>query len=290
MRKALKAELWKAFHDPMLLLTALCCLLIVAANVWNCAAEMADWARSSRPPEGAAPDIRYSTEGYSLFVLSLPYYPQLFSAHVFNYIWPLLAAIPYGTSYMQERRTGVFNQVVSRIGRKKYFFAKYIAVFVTGGVAVSLTELTAVLADAMVVPYWRVHISLMETLHNGAFLSTLYYTHPWLHLLCWCGALFLIGGSTACLTFFAWTGLRLRALTVVIPFAIYFVTGTVIGRLIASGLIPRSSLLSKVANVLFVVQVGHSSYPGLWSLAVAGVVTAVTLIAGYIQVVKNELD
>ena len=292
MRKAIKIELWKAFHNPMLWLALAGSAFIVLANVWDCAAEMSNWTRVVQPFMGD-PDVPasiFSTEGYSLFVLSLPYYSNLFSAQVFIYVWPILAAIPYGTSYMTDRRTGVYNQIVSRIGRKKYFIAKYSAVFVTGGLVVALTVLAALLADAMVAPYWKVHISLLEVIHSGAFLSTLYYTHPWLHILCWCGVLFFIGGCTACLTFFAWTGLRLRALTAVIPFAIYFVIATVASRLISAGFIPYSDFVQKFSNVLFMVQVQSSAYPGFWALIMAGIITVITLIAGYFQVVRHELD
>lgn len=292
MRRAIRAELWKAFHDPMLWIALAGGAFIALASLFDCAAAMKEWAASALLPEDPVPGEAFSTEGYSLFMLSLPYHRVNFSGSLFTLVWPILAAIPYGTSYMQERRTGVYNQIVSRIGKGKYYFAKYIAVFVTGGLVVAGTELAAFLADATVLPDWGTNIAYVEVIHNGSFMAAAYYTHPWAHVLCWCGVLFFIGGATACLTFFVWTGLRLRALAAIIPFSFYFIIFALWSRLVASGLISGSfyRCLRKVASLLAIVEVGHTAYPGWWALIIAGIITAVTFAVGYFQVVKHELD
>lgn len=290
MKKAIRLELWKAFHSPMLWVALAGAAVIVLTNVWACAEEIAGWIRVVSPylDDPEAPSSILNLEGYSLFTLSLPYYFGNFSGQAFLYIWPLLAAIPYGTSYMTDRRTGVYNQIVSRIGRKKYLIAKYAAVFVTGGLVVALTVLVALLADAMVLPFWKVHLTTIQVVQNGAFLSALYYAHPWLHALCWCLVLFCIGGSVACLTFFAWTGLRLRALVAVIPFAVFFVISTIVSRLVNAGLIPSSDLTNTIGTLLYSVSVSQNT--GLVPLIIAAVITVITFIAAYIQVVRHELD
>ncbi len=157
---------------------------------------------------------------------------------------------------------------------------------------VFLTHFGSLLADALVLPYWRVSIKdAMWPVHPPAgFLSELYYQNPWLHALCWSGVLSLLGGSTACLSFFAWTGLRLRALVTVIPFAIYFIIPTVTRQLVDAGILPLSLPVRRISSLLYIVQVNQSVYPGMWRLAVAGILAALGLAAGYFQVVKHELD
>ena len=286
MRKAIKTEFWKAFHNPLLWLALAGGAVVVIISVRDCIVHFAEW--KSRVYGSAGVSLR--SEGYSLFVFALPYDRHSFSAGLFRYIWPILAAMPYGSSYIQERRSGVYNQVVTRIGRKKYFFAKYLAVFVTGGAVLALTQAAALLADAMVLPYWKIHVTLIEVLTNGAFLSELFYENAWLHALAWFGMVFLLGGSAACLTFFAWTGLRLWTLVSIVPFAIIFVTNAVLDRITSAGIIHNTGIIRKAFNVLNIMEINHPAYPGFSRLLVVGVIVAATLAVGYIQVVKHELD
>lgn len=290
MKRALKAELWKAFHNPMLWLAMAGGAVIVVMSVIDCARDMAEWTRVTGDFGVTAPDVTLSTEGYSLFILSLPYRSTTLTAFIFYQVWPILAAIPYGASYMQDRRTGVYNQVVSRIGRKKYYFSKYIAVFITGGLVVSLTLLTGILADAMVVPFWKVRLQTVMVVRNGMFLSKLYYTNPWLHILCWTVVTFFIGGCTACVTFFAWTGLRLQVLVMVMPYAIYFVVSTLLAQLSDLGVISSGSLLNKLSYVFYMPTIRNPHFTVWMVFGFILVMTAATLVGGYLQVTGNELD
>lgn len=282
MTRLIRSELWKAFHNPMMWLALAGGSVIIALSVLD----SMSFVREGMNDAGV-----YSS-GYSLFVLALPYLHVTFSANVFTYVWPILAAMPYGSSYMRERRTGVYGQIVSRVGRKRYFLAKYAAVFISGGAVVFFAHFGSLLADAQVLPYWKVSIKdAMWPVHPPyGFLSELYYQSPWLHALCWSGVMFLLGGSTACLTFFAWTGLRLRSLVAVIPFAIYFIIPTVTRQLIDAGILPMSLLVRRVSSLLYIVSVNSPVYPGMWRLAVTGILAVLGLTAGYFQVVRHELD
>ena len=290
MKKAIKTELWKAFHNPMIWLALAAGAFIVGASARDCLAMINEFnGRVNRALELGL-EISRSAEGYSLFVFAIPYDGVGFASRLFIYVWPLIAAAPYGWSYLQERRTGVYDQIVSRVGVRPYFLAKYIAVFVSGGAVVALTVLASLLVDAAILPVWTLHPTFMRPVFNGNFLSVLFYTHPWVHALIWCGVLFLFAGATACLCFFAWTGLRLRALAVIIPFALYFVMRTVIYRVIVSGvhILFYPELLLRLASLLSLVVVANTS--GWDILYITGIVTALTLAVGYWRVVKHELD
>ncbi len=56
-------------------------------------------------------------------------------ASVYFFIFPLLISIPYGWSYCEEKKNGYIGAVVAKAGKTSYFLAKYIAVFLTGGLA-----------------------------------------------------------------------------------------------------------------------------------------------------------
>jgi len=83
--------------------------------------------------------------------------------------------MPFGWSYHQERQNGVYNQIISRSSKQTYFISKYIAVFVSGGLAVSLPLLFDLFATAMVCPYVvPTPIIPINIISDGYFLSELY--------------------------------------------------------------------------------------------------------------------
>ena len=52
---------------------------------------------------------------------------------VYFFIFPLLVAIPYGWSFCNEHRIGYTRCMVLKTGKFPYYFAKYCAVFLSGG-------------------------------------------------------------------------------------------------------------------------------------------------------------
>ena len=175
---SLKTELQKALHNRWFFAALAIGLLLSAVNIGENLALIAEMGEHRG---------RMSA---SLFCYWLGITPGT-AKGVFYTIWPLLAALPYGWSYIQERTSGVHDQIVYRVGRKKYFFAKYLAVFVSGGLALMTPLLFDLLANALVCTYWVPNVTYYLTLvFDGHFLSTLYYTQPWLYALLWCCLLY----------------------------------------------------------------------------------------------------
>ena len=45
-----------------------------------------------------------------------------------------MAAIPYGSSYVEDKRSGLINQLILRCKNKKdYYITKFIVTFINGG-------------------------------------------------------------------------------------------------------------------------------------------------------------
>ena len=53
--------------------------------------------------------------------------------YVYLFVMPILVAIPYGTSYYSDFRTGYNKQLVTRVSSRCYHHAKYIANFISAG-------------------------------------------------------------------------------------------------------------------------------------------------------------
>ena len=61
-------------------------------------------------------------------------------ALLFYQVIPLLCVIPYAWSFASERKNGYISHAYTRVGRGDYFFAKYIAVFLSAGAIAVLPQ------------------------------------------------------------------------------------------------------------------------------------------------------
>lgn len=146
----------------------------------------------------------FSSAGASLFFLMLP----------------LFAACPYAWSYLSERQGGYEKNVLTRTTRRRYFLAKYVAVFLSGAAAVLIPMVVNLMTVAAFVPAVQpdVQYDIYYAMPPTAMASRLFYAHPWgfvaFRLLT--AALFagLLAGSVVALSFFV----RNRYAVLLIPF------------------------------------------------------------------------
>ncbi|WP_425756405.1 hypothetical protein ACPW7J_02765 [Ihubacter sp. rT4E-8] len=119
------------------------------------------------------------------------------------FLFPLLICIPYGWSYCSERRSGYIKNMVIRTGKMQYYLAKYAALFLSGGLAMTLPLLINFLAAAMIFPAVKPDPSYMTAYGIGAssFLSMLFYGKPFLYIGMYLLVDFVFCGLIACLCF-----------------------------------------------------------------------------------------
>ena len=116
----------------------------------------------------------------------------------FYFLFPLLAAIPYGGAIATERKNGYRNQLIVRISKKKELLGKYIAVFLTGGITVTLPVLMDFLLGAMIMPAtFPVVTDAVATISENQFGSLLFFRCPPLFVVANMGLMFLWGGVLA---------------------------------------------------------------------------------------------
>ena len=111
---------------------------------------------------------------------------------------PILAVIPFGDSFFTDRKSGFVKNIFVKTRKKYYFYAKYIAVFLTGGVAVVAPLLLNLAFTACVLP------SLIPQASAGTFpifslsmWSELYYTHPYMYTFAYLVIIFVFSGFMA---------------------------------------------------------------------------------------------
>ena len=175
----------------------------------------------------------------------------------------------------------LFRSITTRSGKRTYFKAKFISVFISGGFAVFLPILINLLVDAMICPYALPKLGIVPVF-NGNFLSALYYTNPWVYAICWCMMEFLFGGAAACLCFVVGSMLKFRVMTILVPLVLL----TVFDRLSLS-LFPGANLT--VSPLQMVASASPNITPGWVLFTALGIMVGISYAAGYLQVVKHEV-
>lgn len=287
MSGALKVELWKAKHNHFFRLA-----LIVGITIALChTKETVPMVQEARYynlemqhtlgiPGFGGPDP------CSLFLYWMPFTGYTYGSFLFYEIWPFLAAMPFAWSYSQERYCGYYLQSISRVSKCAWFNAKFLAVFISGGIITAIPLLVSLMAQATFAPAIPLKYQMMQVIgiSNADFLASLYYTHPWIYSICWCGVQFLLGGAAAVIVFLFGSRLRFTALSVLLPYGLCYFLAAV------------GTALHSFIDVPFVTNVLHLAMaapldrnPGWLIFSFVGIATGVSYLAGYSQVVCHDL-
>lgn len=138
------------------------------------------------------------------------------------FLFPLLIAIPYGWSYCIERKSGYTKNMVIRSGRIQYHLSKYIALFLSGGLAMVIPLLFNFLLTAMFVPAVMPDPAYGTAYAIGAdsLWSMFFYSHPFLYVFFYLLLDFVFCGLLACLCFVVSMFINNYVVVVLLPFFI----------------------------------------------------------------------
>ena len=143
---------------------------------------------------------------------------------LFYTLFPLLACLAYGWSYFGERKSGYVMNVAVRTSKKsQYFLAKYIAVFLSGGVVVALPMLLNFLVISCFIPAYQPDLFYgMYYSVSMHFLREWFYAMPLLFVAAILAINFIFGGLLAAcsmaITFFV----KNKFAVVLLPFMALF--------------------------------------------------------------------
>lgn len=142
------------------------------------------------------------------------------SSVVFFYLVPLIAVLPCGWSCSEEINEGYLKVIVPRVGRRRYFSAKLIAAFASGGAVVALTLLFSLVITAAIVPAIAIqpYNEMYYGVSHGDMLSSMAYSHPLLYALVYIGIDFLLAGCFACLPIVVSLYSEKRVAALIVPY------------------------------------------------------------------------
>lgn len=189
-------------------------------------------------------------------------------------------------SYSQERYRSYYLQPISRVGKSGWFQAKFLAVFISGGIITAVPLVISLFAQAVFAPAILIQYQMMQVIGitNADFLASVYYTRPWIYCICWCGVQFLLGGAAAVSVFLFGSRLRLAALAILLPYGLFYclaALGTVLRSFV------NASFVTNVLHLAMAVPLAHN--PGWLIFSFVGFTTGISYLTGYHQVMRHDL-
>lgn len=203
MKPLMRMEFYRAFHNPLLLLS----LGIFVTHVL---------------PLGAFIDAG----GYPLTVFqhwiggeNTSVWPVMFYLTA-----PILGAMPHLRTMYLDRKEGYVKNIFVRTPKVKYYLAKYIVTFVTAGLVTLWPLVLNFCATALVLPATIPQgVTGLYPVSNLSMWSELFYTYPFTYLLLYGGLNFVFFGLLVTLGLLAGFVVDNEFLVVLSPFMVYLI-------------------------------------------------------------------
>lgn len=149
---------------------------------------------------------------------------NLYNLHVFLYylLIPILAVIPFADTFFLDKKEGFTNNVFIRTNKKYYFISKFLATFTVGGLAIVIPLVANFLLTAMFLPSMIPEVSSgFYTIDASSMWSTLFYTHPFIYLICFFLIDFVFSGLIATIALAVSYFVEHRFVVLITPFLLY---------------------------------------------------------------------
>jgi len=190
MRALLKIELERAFRGAGIKIAMLIGLIISIANF-----VLEVYPKTENPLQVFVADAQMLP--YNVFNSWIGGKIN-FEYSLFIYIIPILVVIPYGATYFSDMKSGVIKNYYTRIEKKKYLIAKSIAVFLSAGVVTVVPLIANLAMTSAVLPSIIPQPTGEFTICANAMWSSIFYTHPYVYIMLYIFAIFLMSGCIAC--------------------------------------------------------------------------------------------
>ena len=164
-------------------------------------------------------------EMFSLFNHWIGGEPLSLGSSMYFFVFPLLVAIPYGWSYCEEKNNGYNRIIVVQSGAKTYLLSKYIAVFLSGAVAMVVPLLFNFILTAMFFPAVT-PVVIYDTAYGvfgNSLMSMFYYTVPFLYVFLYICIDFVFCGFISCISFSLSSFVKYKSVVVILPLFIFLI-------------------------------------------------------------------
>lgn len=150
--------------------------------------------------------------------------PTSIETYLYYLITPIIAAIPYADSFYTDKKSGYIKNVFIRTKKAKYYIAKYISTFISGGLAVAIPLLLSFALTATFIPSVLPQISTgTTTVFNISMWHNLYYSYPFLYTILYIVVDFVFYGLIATIALSISNSVENRFVCLLSPFLYYVI-------------------------------------------------------------------
>lgn len=141
---------------------------------------------------------------------------------VFFFVFPIIIALPFGWSYASEKKSGYDKAMIVHNGKGRYFFAKYLATFISGGLAMVIPMMFSMMITMCVFPIDIPFVTgdIYYAIFSDSLFAELFYTKPYLYVLIYLILDFIMCGLLACICITATLIIRQKYVVMIIPMLI----------------------------------------------------------------------
>lgn len=135
---------------------------------------------------------------------------------------PLLTAFAYSWSISYDRSSGYIIQIMTRCSRVKYFTAKGLVSFISGGIVFSSSLILDYVLLSLFSPAYRpIPGDLASSMDPFRFCSDIFYQSTYLFMFIWLCVAFLWGGAMSSIGLAAGMFIRKYIITSMFPFIVF---------------------------------------------------------------------
>lgn len=144
-------------------------------------------------------------------------------------IFPILSALSYSDSYLEDIHSGLIKYIYIRYSKNKYLMCKFVANFITGGLAFVIPLIINFIVLMLIYPSLPTHSILgKQTILYGGLFAALFYEHPIIYIWIWLAIYFLYAGAFASIALGISTIIRNKFIVLFMPFLLCNVIGVVL--------------------------------------------------------------
>lgn len=135
---------------------------------------------------------------------------------------PILAVLPFGGSYFEDRKGGLLKNICIRTEKKRYLKAKLTAAFLSGGMAFVVPLIVSLLICATLFPSLIPQPSSSTSAVSAfSIFYEIYFTHPYLYILIYLAIDFIYAGIMAVIALAATMFTEYKFMVLITPFIFY---------------------------------------------------------------------
>lgn len=231
MKRILKLELSRAIRSRTMISALLIGFIIVIShNIQYNTLDINLMKMASKYPKPmySPPNAFTSWIGSSYTAQSFLYY----------LILPILACIPFADSFFTDRKNGYVKNVLIRVNKKDYYRAKYLATFISGGIAVTVPLIINFIITSMTLPSYTPNVASYGHIGQVSMWSELFFTSPYIYILGYLIIDFIFSGFIATIGLSISLLAEYRFMVLIAPFLIYVFIYSILGSFNLESYIP----------------------------------------------------